>query len=407
MDYKRILEEVDGIDPMDGTIQFLMANYGQPRDAFIRGEGSYLIREDGSRVLDFLSGIAVTSLGHSYPPVVDAISNQAHKLMHTSNFFANENGPKVAYIIDQLISSSTTAHVGGKVFFSNSGAEAMEAAIKLARRRQGRNRYGFITINGAFHGRTLGALSATAQPGKKEAFEPVVPGFHHVEAGDIEGVARLIAAGDIGAVIIESIQGESGVRPLSRDFVRSLRAMTEESDTLLILDEVQTGLARCGSWFDFSNHEITPDIVVMAKALGSGFPIGATWARSSVASAFVAGDHGTTYGGNPLATASALATLISMIKIDAPSRARELGLEMVRRLESLDGVVEVRGRGLLLGVELSGVEAGSVAKFALEGGLIVNPIGASTIRIAPPITVSIDEIEEAIRILGDAIKLAR
>ncbi|MDA8276622.1 MAG: acetylornithine transaminase [Actinomycetota bacterium] len=406
MDYKKLLESIDSIDPMAGTIEYLMANYGQPRDAFVRGDGSYLFRGDGSRVLDFLSGIAVTSLGHGYPDVVEAITNQAKKLMHTSNFFANENGPKVAYLLNQLISSSTPTQESGKVFFSNSGAEAMEAAIKLARKRQGGDRYKFITINGAFHGRTFGALSATAQPGKKEAFEPVVPGFNHVTSGDIEGVEKLIGAGGVGAVIIESIQGESGVRPLDGEFVRALRRVTSETDTLLILDEVQTGLGRCGRWFDFSHHEIAPDIVVMAKALGSGFPIGATWARVGVAEAFVAGDHGTTYGGNPLATASALATLTAMIKIDAPKRAYDLGIDLVKRLASLDNVGEVRGRGLLLGVELEGVEAPAVAKYALDGGLIVNPIGSSTVRLAPPLTVSIDEIDEAVRILTDAIKMA-
>ncbi|MDA8195731.1 MAG: aminotransferase class III-fold pyridoxal phosphate-dependent enzyme [Actinomycetota bacterium] len=406
MDYKRLLEEVKGVEAMSGTIDYLMANYGLPRDAFVQGEGSYLFREDGSRVLDFLSGIAVTSLGHSYPSVVNAIATQAQKLMHTSNFFANENGPKVAFLLDQLISSVTPTHERGKVFFSNSGAEAMEAAIKLARRRQGFGRYQFITINGAFHGRTFGALSATAQPGKKEAFEPVVPGFNHVDAGDIEAVSRLLSTGEVAAVIIESIQGESGVRPLDSGFVRSLREVTKDSETLLILDEVQTGLGRCGSWFDFSFHDIAPDIVVMAKALGSGFPIGATWARRSVADAFIAGDHGTTYGGNPLATASALATLIAMIEIDAPTKAREMGSELTKGLERIDGVETVRGRGLLIGVEVSGVEAPIVARLALEGGLIVNPIGGSTIRLAPPLTVSLEEIEEATRILSDAIKLA-
>jgi predicted acetylornithine/succinylornithine family transaminase len=406
VDYKVLLDGVDDIEPISGTVQYLMANYGQPRDAFVRGEGSYLFREDGSRVLDFLSGIAVTSLGHSYPAVVEAVANQAGKLMHTSNFFANENGPKVAYLLDQLISSSTPTNESGKIFFSNSGAEAMEAAIKLARKRQGSDRYKFITINGAFHGRTFGALSATAQPGKKEAFEPVVPGFHHVSAGDIQSVAKLIEAGGVGAVIIESIQGESGVRPLSEDFVGELRRITSDSDTLLILDEVQTGLGRCGSWFDFSHHGIAPDIVVMAKALGSGFPIGATWAKNGVADAFVAGDHGTTYGGNPLATASALATLTSMIRIDAPKRAKDQGFELAERLRALDKVVEVRGRGLLLGAELDGIDAPLVARYALEGGLVVNPIGVTTLRLAPPLTVSLDEIEEAVTILGDAIKLA-
>lgn len=400
---KDALSAVDELDPLELSNSVLMPNYGPASLCLIRGEGSRVFDNQGRSYLDFLSGISVVSLGHSPAAVVQAISDQARKLMHVSNIFANEVGPKVAYLIDLLIRSEDSTLPKGKVFFANSGAEANEAAIKLARKYgRSRGKYHIVSTNGAFHGRTMGALSATGQRAKQEPFEPLVPGFTHVEWNSIDALGRAITKETV-AVMLEPIQGEAGVIDPETDYLEQVSKLCADKDLLLIMDEVQTGFARTGKWFGFQHYPVVPNIVTMAKALGSGMPIGACWAGDDVGVAFAPGDHGTTFGGQPLAASAALATIKELVEIDAPQRACKRGAELEDLLGEIDTIEFISGSGLLRGIRLSQPIAKAVANRALELGLIVNPIGDSTIRIAPPIVVTSPEIEQACTILAQAI----
>ncbi|MDA8116196.1 MAG: acetylornithine transaminase [Actinomycetota bacterium] len=381
--------------------RYLMNNYGAPLAAFVSGSGSVLVEDSGREVLDFLSGIAVCSLGHCHPAVTAAIAEQAGKLIHTSNFFANEHGPEVARLIEDLLAIGE-----GRVFFGNSGAEANEAAIKLARRYAGEGRRRIVALDGGFHGRTFGALSATGQPAKQIPFEPLVPGFAHVPPGDVGALEAELAKGDVAAVMIEMLQGEAGVVPVPDEFVLAARELTAAHGALLILDEVQTGFGRTGEWFAFQRLGIVPDMVTLAKAIASGFPVGALFARAEVAAAFQPGDHGTTYGGQALAMAAAKATIRTLVEIDAPSMARRKGALLGEALEKLPGVAGVRGSGLLLGAMLGSPVARTVQAKAFEEGLIVNAIGDSVVRLAPPLVVTEDEMATAVQRLGAALRRA-
>ncbi len=381
--------------------RYLMNNYGPPLAAFVSGSGSVLVEDSGREVLDFLAGIAVCSLGHCHPTVTAAISEQAGKLIHTSNFFANEHGPEVARHLEDLLGIGE-----GRVFFGNSGAEANEAAIKLARRFAGEGRRRIVALEGGFHGRTFGALSATGQFAKQIPFEPLVPGFAHVRPGDIGALEAELTRGDVAAVMIEMLQGEAGVVPVPDEFVLAARELTTGNGTLLILDEVQTGFGRTGEWFAFQRLGIVPDMVTLAKAIASGFPVGALFARAEVASAFQPGDHGTTYGGQALAMAAARATIQTLVELDAPGLARTKGKLLAKAVERLPGVTGVRGRGLLLGAMLERPIAKAVQTYALEEGLIVNAIGDSVVRLAPPLVVTEEEITAAVQRLGRALHRA-
>ncbi len=387
---------------VEASKRYLMNNYGSPLAAFVSGSGCVLVDEDGREVLDFLSGIAVCSLGHCHPAVTAAISEQAGKLVHTSNFFANEHAPEVARRIEELLALGE-----GRVFFGNSGAEANEAAIKLARRFSGYGRRRILALEGGFHGRTMGALSATGQPSKQHPFEPLVPGFAHLRLGDIGALEAELAQGDVAAVMLEIVQGEAGVVPVPDEFVLAARELTTASGALLIVDEVQTGFGRTGDWFAFQRLGISPDMVTLAKAIASGFPVGALFARAEIAAAFQPGDHGTTYGGQALAMAAAKATIEALIELDAPATARAKGKRLTAAIERLPGVAGVRGSGLLLGVELEQPLARATQAAALEEGLIVNAIGDSVVRLAPPLVVSDEEMERAVSKLGRALTLAR
>ena len=387
---------------VEASKRYLMNNYGSPLAAFVSGSGCVLVDEDGREVLDFLSGIAVCSLGHCHPAVTAAISEQAGKLVHTSNFFANEHAPEVARRIEELLALGE-----GRVFFGNSGAEANEAAIKLARRFGGYSRRRILALEGGFHGRTMGALSATGQPSKQRPFEPLVPGFVHLRPGDIGALEAELAHGDVAAVMLEIVQGEAGVVPVPDEFVLAARELTTANGALLIVDEVQTGFGRTGDWFAFQRLGISPDMVTLAKAIASGFPVGALFARAEIAAAFQPGDHGTTYGGQALAMAAAKATIEALIELDAPATARAKGKRLTAAIERLPGVAGVRGSGLLLGVELEQPLARATQAAALEEGLIVNAIGDSVVRLAPPLVVSDEEMERAVSKLGRALTLAR
>jgi predicted acetylornithine/succinylornithine family transaminase len=376
----------------------LMNTYPPAPVTFVRGSGSRLWDEDGREYLDFLSGLAVTSLGHSHPAVAEALCNQAQTLLHVSNLFGTLPQRDVAATLDRLVNAG-----GGRVFFCNSGAEANEAAIKLARRWAGPGRHVVVSAYGSFHGRTLATLHATGQPSKHEPFQPLPEGFRHVAWRDHDALAGAIDP-SVAAVLLEPVQGEGGVNPAGPDYFRAVRKLCDERGILMMVDEVQTGLGRTGEWFGFQHYGIRPDVVTVAKALGNGVPIGACWAREDVAAAFVPGDHATTFGGQPLATSAARAVLQVMQDEDVPARARLAGAHLTEALSKVPGVKEVRGVGLLLAVELeTGTAAARVAAAALEGGLVVNAVTASAIRLAPSLLVTEPEMDEAVNILGLAI----
>ena len=375
----------------------IMPTYGPPQVMFTRGEGSWLWDADGKRYLDFLSGLAVTSLGHAHPAVAETLARQSATLLHTSNLFATEHAGPAAASLDALIGG------GGQVFFSNSGAEANECAIKLARKFGGRGRHVVVSALGSFHGRTLATLHATGQPAKHEAFQPLPEGFRHVEWENLEALAAALDP-TVAAVLLEPVQGEGGVHPASAEYLQGVRALCDERGALLMIDEVQTGLGRTGRWFGFQHSGIRPDVVTVAKALGNGVPIGACWARREVAEVFRPGDHATTYGGNPLVTSVAKTVMDVMADVDAPRLAERAGSLLVKRLSALDGVATVRGAGLLIAVELASAPAGPVAAELLRDGLIVNAVTPSALRLAPSLLVTDDEIDTAVQMIDAALR---
>jgi predicted acetylornithine/succinylornithine family transaminase len=375
-----------------------MATYPDPAVTFERGDGSILYDTNGRRYLDFLSGLAVTSLGHAHPLVAEAVAEQARTLTHVSNLFGNLIGPEVAATLDRLVGGGDD-RAGGQVFFANSGAEANECAIKLARRWAGPGRFTVVSTWDAFHGRTLAALAATGQVDKQEAFRPLPDGFDHVPFDDLAAMEAACDPSRVAAVLVEPILGEAGVVVPSSDYLTGLGQLCAERGILLIVDEVQTGLGRTGRWFGFQHLGVRPDVVTMAKALGNGMPVGACWARAEVAAAFVPGDHGSTFGGQPLAMSAVRATLAVMEAEDAPGRARARGAQLAGGLAGLDGVVDVRGEGLLLAAVLSQPVAADVCHQALEAGLVVNAPRPDVLRLAPPLLVSPAEITEALTVL--------
>jgi acetylornithine/N-succinyldiaminopimelate aminotransferase len=372
----------------------LMPTYPAPPVTFVRGEGARLWDTDGKRYLDFLSGLAVTSLGHAHPEVADALCEQARTLLHVSNLFGTTVGAEVAATLDRLIGGPS-----GRVFFCNSGAEANECAIKLARKWAGPGRYAVVSTYGSFHGRTLATLHATGQPQKHEPFQPLPEGFRHVAWDDLDALDASLDASVVAAVLLEPVQGEGGVKPATPAYLQGVRRLCDERGCLLIIDEVQTGLGRTGRWFGFQHLGVEPDVVTMAKALGNGVPIGACWARDDVATAFVPGDHATTFGGQPLATAAARAVLEVMQRHDVPARAAAAGERLTKGLDSISAVAGVRGLGLLLAAELRDHSSREAASAALDAGLVVNAVTDSALRLAPSLLVTDEEIDEAVAIL--------
>jgi acetylornithine/N-succinyldiaminopimelate aminotransferase len=386
----------------------LMRTYAEPPVTFVRGAGTMLYDAAGQEYLDFITGLAVVSLGHSHPAVAEAVAVQARTLSHVSNLYGNTIGPEVALTIDRLINGGT-GQAGGQVFFANSGAEANECALKLARRWAGggaqtdghpAGRHVVISADNSFHGRTLATLTATGQPEKHAPFRPLPEGFVHVPYDDIEALDAALDARTVAGVLLEPLQGEGGVMVPSSDYLGAVRALCTERDALLMLDEVQTGLGRTGHWFAFLAQGLQPDVVTMAKALGNGMPVGACWARAEVAAAFGPGDHGSTFGGQPLAMAAVRATLAVMEAEDVCGRAQRAGARLRAGLAALPGVVSVRGAGLLLAAQLDAPTAKEIAAAALEAGLLVNPVRPDAIRVAPPLLVSDGEIDAALAILG-------
>jgi len=378
----------------------LMTTYAPTTVTFVRGRGTELWDDQGRRYLDFLCGLAVTSLGHAHPAVAEAVCAQAQTLLHVSNLFATEPGPQVAATLDRLLGG------GGRVFLCNSGADANECAIKLARRWGGRGRHGVVSAYGSFHGRTLATLTATGQPTKHEPFQPLPDGFRYAAWNDLADLERQVDPTVVAAVMLEAVQGEGGVNVADPGFLAGVRALCDERGVLLIMDEVQTGLGRTGKWWGFEHAGIRPDVVTSAKALGNGVPIGACWAREEVAAVFQPGDHGSTFGGQPLASAAALATLRVMEAEDVPARAAAAGARLSKALDEMAGVANVRGPGLLIAAELDravldahdGGAKGVQARL-LEAGLVTNAVTPTALRFAPPLLVSDEEIDEAMSIV--------
>jgi acetylornithine/N-succinyldiaminopimelate aminotransferase len=369
--------------------QSVIASYARYPVAFVRGQGARLWDDEGNEYLDFLCGISVTSLGHCHPRVVQAVREQVGRLMHVSNLFYTEPAMRLA---QRLAQSS----LGGKVFFCNSGAEANEAAIKLARRA--RNGGEIVVVLGAFHGRTYGALSATPQESKQAPFAPLVPGFRVIppEAG---ALVEAVGA-DTAAVVLEPIQGESGVNVLSPELLLAAREACDRHGAALVFDEIQCGMGRTGTLWAYEQVGVTPDAITSAKALGGGLPIGALITGSRLADVLQPGDHGSTFAGGPVVAAAALAALELTDDEHLLSRVRELGQRLAAALAELPHVLSVRGRGLMLACEVD-VSAPEVVKRALlEQRLIVNATGPSTVRLLPPLVVGEAEVDEAVRRLG-------
>ena len=399
----------------------LMPTYGPPSVQFVSGSGSYLTDNEGRTYLDFLSGLAVTSLGHAHPDVAAAISEQANTLLHVSNLFGTVPQTELAQTINRLQGG------GGQVFFCNSGAESLECAIKLARKYGGHGRHVVVSALRSFHGRTLATLHATGQPEKHEIFQPLPEGFRHVPYNDADALEAALDP-SCAAVLLEVCQGEGGVNVADEQYLQKVRQICNERDLLLIFDEVQTGFARCGKWFAWQHYfaadqggggagagaagaaggqDLRPDVVTMAKALGNGMPIGAVWAKRDVAAAFSPGDHATTFGGQPLAAAAGRAVLKVMEEINAPQLAQVRGAELAAALEALPAVASTRGMGLLLAAELDpevmAATGAEVAAACLKAGLVVNGITPTAVRFAPPLTVSSQEITEAVEIFGEVL----
>ncbi|NNE95390.1 MAG: aminotransferase class III-fold pyridoxal phosphate-dependent enzyme [Acidimicrobiales bacterium] len=381
-----------------------MPTYNPPSIMFVRGDGSELWDRAGKRYIDWLAGIAVCSLGHSNPEVAAAIAEQASKLLHVSNVFATEHQAPISKMLSQMIGRP------GQVFFSNSGAEANEAALKLARKWGGRGRHKVVCAYQSFHGRTLNTLAATGQPAKWEAFMPLPDGFKHAVWADIDDLERQLDD-SVAAVLLEPVQGEGGVNPATTEYFAAVRRLCDERGLLFIADEVQAGLARTGKWFGFQHffdEGAGPDVVTMAKALGNGMPIGACWATPEAAAAFKPGDHATTFGGQPMATSAARRTLELMLDMDAPAVASRAATRLIDAVVGIDGVSTTRGLGLLMAVELEpGIDAKEVATTCLRNGLVLNAVTATALRLTPPITISDALIDEGVEILARSIAEVR
>jgi predicted acetylornithine/succinylornithine family transaminase len=379
--------------------RYLMRTYRRAPVEFVRGEGSLLWDSEGREYLDFLGGISVCSVGHCNPAVVEAVREQAGRLMHTSNLFYTEPMVRLA---ERLSGSS----LGGRVFFANSGTEANECAIKIARKRahgRGIAHPEIVSFERDFHGRTYGSLAATPALAANQALAPMLPGFRSVPFDDAEALSAAVGE-NTAAVLIEPIQGEAGVFPLSDETLLAARRACDESGALLILDEIQTGIGRTGSLWAYEQTPIRPDAITSAKALGGGMPIGACIASPEAAEVLEPGDHGSTFAGGPVASAAALAVLDIVDEPALLRRVRELGAGLRGSLLELDGVSEVRGRGLMLGVGLEeGIDAAAIGADLLRRGLVVNVPEPSTLRLLPPLTVDSDQLEHAVATIGAAL----
>ena len=357
----------------------LQDNYGVPSISLVKGKGSEVFDVEGRKYLDLLGGIATNVLGHAHPAIVKAVSRQVGTLGHVSNFYAH---PNVIELAQKL--ASMTGDKSARVFFAQSGAEANEAAMKLSRRT---GKYRIVAAQGAFHGRTMGALSMTGQPSKREPFLPLIKGIKHVPYGDIKAMRRAIST-KTAMVILEPIMGEAGVIVPPADYLAQVRELCTQKGALLVIDAVQTGMGRTGDWFGYEYSGITPDVITLAKGLGGGLPLGAMIALGDAAKLFVAGDHGSTFGGNPITTAAALAVIKVIEKDKIMIKVRKDQDFIMHKIALIEGVSEVRGAGLLIGIQLDKPIASKIALQMREQGVLVNAANESTIRIAPALNIS-------------------
>ena len=373
--------------------KYLFPNYARLPYSFVKGEGCYLYDEDGKKYLDMLSGIAVNQLGYNHPKLTESICRQAKEIIHVSNLFYIKPQYEVAKI---LVENSC----GDKVFFCNSGAEANEALIKLIRRYfydKKENRYEIITFEGSFHGRTLATITATAQPKYQEGFQPLPEGFKYAKFNDIDSVKQLIND-KTAAVLIELVQGEGGVNPADKEFIKELYSLCRENGILFTVDEVQTGIGRTGKLFAYQHYDIEPDIISLAKGLGGGVPIGAVIAKDEIAKSFVPGTHASTFGGNYLATAAAKVVLEEILSDGFLDKVIKNGEYLKEGLKTFG--YPVKGLGLMIGMDLpEEISAKEIMKKALENGLIIGTAGKNTLRFVPPLIIRKDDIDLAVNIL--------
>ncbi len=378
--------------------KYVIANYGRLPRVIVKGEGCYLFDADGNKILDMFPGWAVSAIGHCHPKVVEALRKQAGELLHIDNTFYSEPQGKLAKLLSERA-------FGGKSFFCNSGAEANEAAMKLARLYTPQGKYKFITAEGSFHGRTFATVTATAQPKYHEGFLPLLPGFVYVPFNDI-GALEAAFSDEVAAVMVEPIQGEGGINIAAAEYLQAIRRLCDENGAVMILDEVQTGMGRTGKWFGYQHFDVVPDIMTMAKALGGGVAIGAMMANEEVAAALVPGKHASTFGGNALACAAAIAVIEAIEEDKLLENAASLGQYTKEKLQQLKQkhliIDHVRGVGLMIGVQLTSCGAEIVDK-CLENGLRINCTNDSVLRVMPPMIVTKKQIDQAIDILDSVL----
>ena len=376
----------------------LQANYGTPSIELVSGKGAILTDSKGVEYLDFLAGIATSVLGHSHPAVVKAVSKQIATLGHVSNFYAHPNAIALASKL-----ASMTGDKSARTYFCNSGAEANEAALKLSR-KTGRTR--IVATKDSFHGRTMGALSLTGQPSKRDPFKPLLKGITHVPYGDMGAMLKKVNK-KTAMVIVEPIMGEAGVIVPPHGYLQALRELCDETGALLVFDCVQTGMGRTGDWFGYEYSGIKPDVITLAKGLGGGLPLGAMIALGEAATLFQPGDHGSTFGGNPVSTAAALAVIETIAKKEILERVSTVGVELMAELALIDGVKSVRGAGLLIGIEFATSIAKEVALACQKAGVLVNGNSETVIRIAPPLIVTDRQIASFIKIFAASVEKVR
>jgi acetylornithine/N-succinyldiaminopimelate aminotransferase len=389
MNTNEIIEQFD---------KYVIANYGRLPKVVVKGEGSYFYDLEGNKILDMFPGWAVSGIGHCHPKVVDAVQRQAAELLHIDNsFYMPQQG--------QLAEMLSNRAFGGKTFFCNSGAEANEAALKLARRHTAKGKYKFITMEKSFHGRTFATVTATAQPKYHEGFLPMLPGFEYVPFNDVDALEKAFSD-EVAAVMLEPIQGEGGVNVATLEYMKAARELCDKHGALLILDEVQTGLGRTGKWFGYQHYEVQPDIITLAKALGGGIAVGAMMATSDVAASLVPGTHASTFGGNPIACAAGIAVIEAIEKECLLQNAIEMGkyaAEKLNKLKEKHAIIDhVRGKGLMIGIQLNDQGAGIVDK-CLKMDLRINCTQGNVLRFMPGMIVSKKELDAAIGILDSVL----
>jgi acetylornithine/N-succinyldiaminopimelate aminotransferase len=378
--------------------KYVIANYKRLPRVIVRGEGCYLYDADGNKILDMFPGWAVSGIGHCHPKVVEALRKQAGELLHIDNTFYSEQQGELAKLLSERA-------FGGKCFFCNSGAEANEAAMKLARIATAEGKYKFITAEGSFHGRTFATVTATAQPKYHEGFLPLLPGFIYVPFNDVKALEGAFSD-EVAAVMIEPIQGEGGINVATKEYLETIRRLCDENGALMILDEVQTGMGRTGKWFAYQHYDIEPDILTMAKALGGGVAIGAMMAKEEVAAAFVPGKHASTFGGNCIACAAGIAVVEAIEEdnlLDNANRMGEYAKQKLLQLKQKYPIIDsVRGIGLMIGVQLAG-PGGEIVDKCLARGLRINCTNNTVLRFMPAMIVTKEQIDEAINILDGVL----